>query len=343
LATKQIDPSRPGQAYIWLDDLLREALPLTELQFKALVCALAHEWRTGKPPTREQWRRFVRVPNGAKRQEVDDLAEGYAVNPVRLSLMDERARQIAVRTSKAAGQAKRTDRKAGQQMAESSASESVSASASESLSGAVKLNEINETARKNDEKLRYSSCLQSSEYLANAKYSPGGDAHAREAAGSGNSRLGGTSAEDSDSPNGGTLQGEDLGDLSGPSDDFATRQERLRAELEKVLREKTKSVGVNAGNVEKLVNQDVSGLVEAGATAEKLRQFYNQRQRIPSLGYTTSDYLKWVVNSEKGAGNVSNGTGSTKRQSASERVEQRLRERDYDSYDDQAVGSGAAA
>lgn len=317
---------------------------MTDLQFKAFILALAHEWRTGAIPDAAQWRRLVRAPNGAKAAELDAGALLFADNPLRLKLVDERERQILERQNKAKGQASRTDRgRQAAMTASESPVESVSASVSKSLTLIVKPNEINKTARKDDENLRDSSCLHSElpTDVGNS-FSGGGDAHAhaREAA-TGNSRLGGTLAGDTNSPNGGTLP-EDLGDLRGPNDDFATQDAQRRAELDRIYRQAMKLVKVDAGRIPERVSKEISGLMEIGATPENLRKFFGSRKRIPSLDYVVGDYANWLANAEKGANDVSNGNHENQKptgaSTARERTERELSQRD-DSDADHAFAS----
>ena len=95
MATKPVNPDDPGQAQIFLTDLLLLRRGLSDFQVMVLMEAMQYEWQYGHAPQGEiVWRRLARPKNKREKSEITELIKLYERVPLVQKLRLQKAENI---------------------------------------------------------------------------------------------------------------------------------------------------------------------------------------------------------------------------------------------------------
>lgn len=112
MATKPVNPDDPGQAQIFLTDLLLLRRGLSDFQVMVLMEAMQYEWQFGHAPAGEIiWRRLARPTNGQQRAELVELINEYDAHPLVAKLRTRRELALQSRRNKVDGASRRGEYK----------------------------------------------------------------------------------------------------------------------------------------------------------------------------------------------------------------------------------------
>lgn len=108
MATKQVNPDDPGQATIFLTDLLLLRRGLSDFQLASLMEGMQYEWQFGHPPVEESvWRRLARPVNGQQKRELIELISLYDSHPLVEKMRVRREQSLQTRRNKVGGASRR--------------------------------------------------------------------------------------------------------------------------------------------------------------------------------------------------------------------------------------------
>ncbi len=146
MASKPVNPEDPGQAQVFLNDLLLMAQSLSDFQAMALLRALNYEWEFGhQPADAKVWQRLARPTNGRQKIELQELADQYDQHALVLKMRERREERIAERQTRIIGAQDRQTLKAGMGSSEKTQQGSAKKKEVRSLpSDEVKFNGINQ-------------------------------------------------------------------------------------------------------------------------------------------------------------------------------------------------------
>jgi len=82
MATKPVNSESPGQASLYLDDLILAVSGFSDFQSMSLIRTIKYEWESGHPPADSKvWQRINRPTNGRQKAELEELIEIYETLP----------------------------------------------------------------------------------------------------------------------------------------------------------------------------------------------------------------------------------------------------------------------
>ena len=156
MATKPVNPDDPGQAQIFLTDLLLLRRGLSDFQVMVLMEAMQYEWQYGHAPQGEiVWRRLARPTNGQQKSELVELINDYDAHPLVVKLRARRELALQSRCNKVDGASRRGTRE------NSEAGTFENSEARQPDRPAANPNDCNEEARKNTGNFEASSSSSS--------------------------------------------------------------------------------------------------------------------------------------------------------------------------------------
>jgi len=156
MATKPVNPDDPGQAQIFLTDLLLLRRGLSDFQVMVLMEAMQYEWQYGHAPQGEiVWRRLARPTNGQQKSELVELINDYDAHPLVVKLRARRELALQSRRNKVDGASRRGTRE------NSEAGTFENSEARQPDRPAANPNDCNEEARKNTGNFEASSSSSS--------------------------------------------------------------------------------------------------------------------------------------------------------------------------------------
>lgn len=105
MATKKVDPTKPGQMNLYGSDVMALYVNLTPYQVALFMKALNHEWDFGRLPIESDWVRFQRPSNQHERSQLLQVAELYNDHPFTLKIRQQREDKVTKRQKIATKQA----------------------------------------------------------------------------------------------------------------------------------------------------------------------------------------------------------------------------------------------
>lgn len=101
MKTRRVDPDKPGEPFIWVDDWIKHTRMLSYYQRAVVMEAYSYHWRTGnKPADLTVWRRLCPPRNQHEHKELRELIEMYDDLETTKTLAASRLKSLRQRRNK---------------------------------------------------------------------------------------------------------------------------------------------------------------------------------------------------------------------------------------------------